>query len=264
MRKKITVGIIGGGNMGSAIIGGIRHKFRVCVCEKDAKRSALLRKKWRVAVVDLKTLAARSSVIILAVKPQDFDGILDELKPFITPRHLVISIAAGITTLYIEKRLGRGTRVVRTMPNLPAQIGQGVTALCKGSFAKAADLSLAKDVFNRVGTTLVVGEKYINAVTAVSGSGPAYVFHFVEVFLAGAQAVGFSASQAKDLVFQTLRGSLGQLERSSDDASTLRKKVTSKGGTTQAALNVFHKANFEKTFARALKAAKKRAKELSK
>ena len=263
MNKKLCIGIIGGGNMGAAIIGGIRKKYRVLVCEKDDKRRAFLKKNFRLSVNDLRVVVENSNVLILAVKPQDFDAILQELKGFITNKHLVISIAAGMTTPYIEKRLGRGVRVIRTMPNLPAQIGKGVTALCKGNSAKASDALVAKKIFDRLGATLAVKEKDINAVTAVSGSGPAYIFNFVDCFIKAAQSLGLNEKDATSLVMQTMLGSMALLVGSYDSPRTLCEKVTSKGGTTEAALKVFHQARFEETFTRALKAAKKRAKELS-
>lgn len=261
---KQTVGIIGGGNMGSAIIAGIRYKFPVRVCEKDAVRRKLLQRKFKLAAEDLSSLIEQSSILILAVKPQDFDAILAECAPFITKKHLVISIAAGITCHYIEERLGKAVRVIRTMPNLPAQIAQGVTAVARGAWASAADLKTAQKIFDSVGVTMAVEEKWIDGITAVSGSGPAYLFYFVECFEEAAKSLGFDAATARDLVRQTIRGSLNLLDASSDTAADLRARVTSKGGTTQAALNVFMEHKWQNIFTDALKAARQRAKELSK
>ena len=249
--------------MGAAIVGGIRQKYSVCVCEKDPARVGAL-KKNKIKVADLETVITQSQIIILAVKPQDFDQILGELKAFITQDKLVISIAAGIPTLYIEKRLGGKARVIRTMPNLPAQVAQAMTAICKGQWATKADLTRASQIFNNIGKTIVVEEKWIDAITAVSGSGPAYVFLFVECFLKAARSLGFDERQSKTLVDQTIKGSLALLENQKEEASALRARVTSKGGTTQAAIDVFFKNDIQGIFNNALSSARNRAKELSK
>ncbi len=262
MKNKIS--IIGGGNMGTAILSGIQRKFAVSICEKDAKRGQYLKKKFKVAVDDVQSVVTKSGVIILAVKPQDFDQILAEVRPFINKDKLVISIAAGIPTLYIEKRLGAKVRVIRTMPNLPAQIGEGMTGICKGKWASSADLSLACKIFNNIGQTVIVEEKWIDAITAVSGSGPAYVFLFVECFIKAARALGFDEKQSKQLVAQTIHGSLNLLESQNEEAGVLRSRVTSKGGTTQAAMDVFFRRDIEGIFVEALTAAQHRAKQLSK
>lgn len=260
----IKIGIIGCGNMGAAIISKIKGKYDILVVEKEPARVNLLKKKYKVSFVGLGRALESSDVIILAVKPQNFDEVLSQLSGLIAKNQLVISIAAGITTEYIEKRLGRNVRVIRTMPNLPAQIGEGMTGICKGKKATPADLREAVKIFENIGKTLIVQEKWIDAITAVSGSGPAYVFLFAENFIKAAKALGFNDAQAKALVSQTMRGSLDLLEQSTEDAGTLRERVTSKGGTTAAALEVFGRAGYEKTFKNALMAAKKRAKELAK
>ena len=256
------IGIIGGGNMGAAIINGIHKQCLVSVAECDAKKAQALKRKYRVRTVDLKTVC-QSDVIILAVKPQDFEGVLQEIRRYISKRPLIISIAAGITTPYIEKTLKNRVRVVRAMPNLPLQIGEGMTALCAGKYATGADLAAASQIFARVGKVVVVGEKSMNAVTAVSGSGPAYVFLFAEMLGQAARSLGLKEDLANQLVLQTLKGSVKLLEQAKEPASVLRARVTSKGGTTQAALNVFVKHKLEKIFTDALRAASNRARELS-
>jgi len=150
------------------------------------------------------------------------------------------------------------------MPNLPAQIGMGMTGICRGQDAGSRDLRLATDIFGSIGQCVVVRESLIDAITAVSGSGPAYVLYFVESFMNAARSVGLDAPTSEQLVRETLRGSLALLEKSSEDAATLRQKVTSKGGTTEAALKAMAAGNYPGVFEKALKAAKKRAKELSK
>lgn len=260
----LKIGLVGGGNMGTAIISRIYKRYAVSICEKDTARAGLLKKKYKAVSVDLRTLAQKSNIVILAVKPQDMDSVLLELKNFITPRHLIVSIAAGLTTGYFESRLGKNVKVIRTMPNMPALIGEGVTALVKGKFATDKDLKTAEAIFKNIGETVIVEENLIDAVTAVSGSGPAYVFLFAECFLKAAQELGLEKSVAQKLVLSTLTGSAHLLVRSKEDAGSLRARVTSRGGTTQAALEVFEKHQIEKIFIEALTAAKNRAKELSK
>ena len=150
------------------------------------------------------------------------------------------------------------------MPNLPAQVGKAMTAICQGEDATEADVSIAAEIFDSIGKSIVIEEKFMDAITAVSGSGPAYVFLFVECLEKAAQALGLNEKLSKELVRQTLRGSLNLLEKSGEEARVLRQKVTSKGGTTEAALEVLLKNNIEKIFTEALLAAKKRAGELSK
>ena len=249
--------------MGSAILSGIHQKFDVYVCEKDKTRANLLRRQFHVKLGNLEEILPQVKTILLAVKPQDFKEILREIRPQFK-NQLVISIAAGITTSYIEKRLGRKTRVVRVMPNLPAQIKEGMAGMCKGKLATSKDLALTRQIFDSIGKSVVVDEKWMDAITAVSGSGPAYVFLFVECFEKAAVSLGLNKTIVKELIQQTLKGSLALLESEGVDASDLRARVTSKGGTTQAATDVFMKHHIEKIFEEALKAAARRAKELAK
>lgn len=262
--KKIKIGIIGGGNMGGAIIGGICKEYNVSVREQDQKRLQWLKRKYKIVTGDLKTVVKRSQVIILAVKPRSFDSVLKELRPLLKQDQLVISIAAGITCRYVEKRLGTKTRVIRAMPNLPAQVGEGITGICAGKAAGKKDLIFAQVLFSRVGVTAVLEEKYMDALTAASGSGPAYVFLFIESMTKAVRALGFDEKTSRALVLRTIIGSLDLLVQQKEDAGVLRARVTSKGGTTQAAMDVFAKHDFKMVFKEALSAAKKRAKELSK
>ncbi|MCD4781509.1 MAG: pyrroline-5-carboxylate reductase [Candidatus Omnitrophica bacterium] len=261
--KQKSVGFVGAGNMGSAIVSGIHQDYQVYITDPDKKKCRNLVREYQVQSLDLQSLLSQSDIIILAVKPQIFDELLTTLQPFITKKHLVVSIAAGITIDYITKRIGTHCRVVRTMPNLPAQVQFGVTAICAGSHALKKDLGMVKKIFNCVGTTVVVQEKEMDGITAVSGSGPAYVFFFIECLMAAARSLGFEQHVAQQLVRQTLKGSLELLESAHEDAATLRQRVTSRGGTTQAALDVLHAGQMALVYKNAIKAARKRAKELS-
>ncbi len=249
--------------MGAAMISRLCHHYPLYVCESDKKRGRYLRQQFHSRVADLKTVISRSRVIILAVKPQNIEDLLKESYNFFTQDHLVISIAAGITTTYLEKKLLGAIRVIRTMPNLPAQIGKAMTAICLGKDATPQDLVLARRIFAHIGQTIVVEEQWMDAITAVSGSGPGYVFLFVECLTKAAQSLGLREDISQTLVLETLKGSLALWEASHESAGVLREKVTSKGGTTQAAMDVLRKNKLENIFKYALKAAQKRAKELS-
>ncbi|MBF0331308.1 MAG: pyrroline-5-carboxylate reductase [Candidatus Omnitrophica bacterium] len=258
---KIT--FIGCGNMGEAILAGIHLKHTCYVCEPRLERQVELKKKYKVAFGMIVDAVKAADVIVLAVKPQDLPDVLAELRTFSLAKKLIISIAAGVTTKSIEKKLGQGVRVVRVMPNLPAMVGQGVSGVCRGAKATPKDVTLTQSIFNASGTTVVVPEKMINAVTAVSGSGPAYVFLFVECWIKAARKLGFSEKEAVALVYQTLVGSTQMLLKGEASPDVLRARVTSKGGTTQAAMDVFMTKGMDAMFEAALKAARDRAKELS-
>lgn len=260
----MKIGIIGGGNMGLAILSRIAKTNKVLISERDSNRAQFLKKKYRLNVVEISQLVRSSQVIIVAVKPQDMDAVLEDVKFNLKKGTLVISIAAGITTKFLERKLGRGVRVIRTMPNMPAQIGEGITAIAKGKFATSTDVRTAVKIFNHVGETIVVRENLIDSVTAVSGSGPAYVFLFAECLLLAARKVGLDEKMAKQLVSSTLKGSVHQMLQLGEEPASLRAKVTSKGGTTHAAIQVFEKHHLRDIFVEALLAAKKRAAELAK
>ncbi len=259
----MRIAFIGCGNMGEAILAGL-HTRHVCyVCEPRPERQALLKKKYRITCAMLLDAVRAADVVILAVKPQELPEVLAELRAAGVRDKLIVSIAAGVTTALIEKRLG-GAKVIRVMPNLPATINEGMSGICRGKRATPKDAVLVQGFFEAVGKTVMVPEKMMDAVTAVSGSGPAYVFLVVESLIKAARSLGFDKAQAKALVYQTLLGSAHLLEKSADDADVLRQKVTSKGGTTQAAIDVFMKKDVAGIFTAALKAAHQRARQLSK
>lgn len=258
------ISLIGGGNMGEAILGGLHHRHMFHMVEASPERRQVLKTKYRCTFVDIAHAVSNAEIIILAVKPQDLPLVLEELSASVLKAKLVISIAAGVTTAFIERSLKQPVRVVRVMPNLPAVIKEGVTGISKGKKAGAEDIKKAVDLFSAIGDTVVVKENMIDAVTAVSGSGPAYVFLFVECMMNAAMKLGFKEKDAKALVYKTLTGGAHMLTASVDPAEVLRQKVTSKGGTTQAAIEVFMSQDIRGMFEQALKAASDRAKELSK
>lgn len=269
------IGIIGYGNMGSAIAERIKDKYDVTVFDKDRNKTKGL-KGIKVAA-NIPDLAKNADVIILAVKPQDFDIVLNEIKD-LTKNKLIISIAAGITTRYIEKIIVN-SRVIRTMPNLPVRVGAGITCLYKGGSAMEEDLNFTKDLFRDMGNTLVLNDEgLMYAATAVSGSGPGFLFQevrympmdkikeyakniFFPSLAASAEKIGFSRDQAIVLAKTTVEGSVIFLEKTGLSPEQAGNLVASKKGTTQAGLEALQKGG---SLDDAVQAAEKRAKELSK
>jgi pyrroline-5-carboxylate reductase len=271
------VGIIGYGNMGRAIAERIKDKYAVAVFDQDKLKTSAL--KDILLAQDPVELVKQSDVIILAIKPQDFDALLNQIKPF-APDKLVITIAAGISTRYIKNYLGIKTRVVRVMPNMPAQVGQGMTVLFKDKSATEADFNLswqfAYDIFSNLGAVFTVDkEEMINAGTAISGSGPAFFCQFVkdrknaaklrdefiEEFIASAVNLGFDQQEARVLSETTVDGTIGIMVERNLSCQDIIKMVASKGGTTEAGLAVLNAGGSLKE---ATEQAFKRAGELEK
>lgn len=275
MNKMMGVGIIGLGNMGSAIAARIKNQYPVFVFDKDQEK---LQGLQGVKVIDnIKGLLKNSDVVILAVKPQHFSELLAEIKKYAhKPDKLIISIAAGITTRYIEDYLGL-VRVVRVMPNMPAKVGSGMSCLSQGKFATQEDFDLAQDLFSYLGETLAIKEEMMNAATAISGSGPGYLYNLIEgksleeakkfgrnTFLpllkAAAEEIGFNSDEASLMASVTTVGSLEVLAVTKLSPAQLKEQVASKGGTTEAGLEALQKGGSIKD---AVTAALKRADELS-
>ncbi|MFH0763761.1 MAG: pyrroline-5-carboxylate reductase [Candidatus Omnitrophota bacterium] len=263
------IGIIGCGNMGEAILSrlsGIPEKSTsIMAGELDSARRDYIRNKYKIIVeIDNNAIVKYSDVIILAVKPKDFDNILkNEICCGVSKKKLLVSIAAGITTKYIESIVGKDIPVVRVMPNMPAIIGEGISCVAPGSAATRDDIKLAKEIFSAIGDVVEVDEKHIDAVTAISGSGPAYFFYLIEALIEAAEKLGLDEKTAKKLVLKTAVGSAKLLEALKEEPRELRKRVTSKGGTTEAALKVFEKKIVKSIIHDAVQAAHKRSKELT-
>ncbi|MCX5781227.1 MAG: pyrroline-5-carboxylate reductase [Elusimicrobia bacterium] len=267
MKKFIT--FIGAGNMAEALISGFLKKNivpRNCLTAFDikGKRLIYLKKKYEIRTEKKNEKALRNAdIIFLAVKPQQIKDVLTEISVFIKKSQLIISLAAGVTTKFIEKYLKKGTPVVRSMPNMPALVGEGATGICKGAWAKNNHLEIAEKLFLTVGKVLPFNEKNINAVTALSGSGPAYVFYLTEALEKAGRSLGLSKKASEILSRQTVFGAGKLLKESGLSPKDLRVKVTSPGGTTAAAINYFEEKRFLSIFYGALKKAEKRARELS-
>lgn len=266
-----TVGIIGYGNMGAAIAQRIKEKYAVCIFDQDKNKTAALK---NIAVADsVVELVKKSRVIILAIKPQDFDLLLTEIKAFVQGK-LIISIAAGISTKYLKSQLQEGVSIVRVMPNMPAQIGQGISVLFKDRSLPVADFDIAWRLLSCLGSVLSVqDEQLMNAATAVSGSGPAFFCYyikqkndaekkrdeFIKELTEAAVHLGFDKQEAKVLSEKTVSGIIAMLTEKNLSCEDIIKMVTSKGGTTQAGLEVLRRGG---SIDEAVKSALKRADEL--
>ena len=272
--------VIGGGNMGKAIVvggvnAGILSPQRVCVADPAAEKRArfgalgvqVVATTWD-AVTWLGSNASRpeDGQVLLAIKPQSLVACAEEIKQLrgaISGR-IVISILAGASSSRVRECLGGDIHVIRAMPNLPAAIGKGVTALCVGAGASTGDAAFARKLFAGIGPAVVdLEESMMDAFTAVAGSGPAYLFYLAESMVQGAMRVGFSHADALKIVRGTLAGSAAMLEQSADEPSDLRAAVTSKGGTTEAALKVLNSKTVLQDFADAIEAARDRGRELA-
>jgi pyrroline-5-carboxylate reductase len=267
INKKI--GIIGCGNMGEALLIGLsgvmEKSVSIMVSEMDAARRDYISTRYKIIVeIDNNLVVKYSDVIILAVKPKDFDKVLSsEVCCGISREKLIISIAAGITTKHIEEIVGNDIPVIRVMPNMAAAVGMAISSVSRGSLADDAHAETAKEIFSTVGKVVEVDEVLVDAVTAVSGSGPAYFFYLAEALVEGAQSLGLAKELAETLVFHTMLGSASLLEELNEDPGLLRKRVTSKGGTTEAAISVFESKKLKAIIKEALKRASIRSKELS-
>jgi len=267
----LTVGkiaFIGGGNMAEAILQGLLREeagVGICVAEISPKRRDEITARFpKVRVVADALEAARwGDVVILAVKPQQAAGVLDLLEPVITTDKLVISIMAGIQSSKIEENLAPDCRVVRAMPNTPALIGAGATALCAGRKASAGDLDLAQKIFALIGIAVRVEEKQMDAVTALSASGPAYVFTFIEALSDAGVKNGLPREVAARLAVQTVLGSARMVLETGEHPALLKERVTSPGGTTIAGLHALESGSFRGVVMDAVEAACHRSKELA-
>lgn len=258
-----TIGFVGGGKMAEALISGLlaaasASPEQLVVCEPVAARLDYLSERYEICGVELAELAARSDVVLLAVKPQVVDEVLRQLAGLLRPDQLIVSIAAGVPTSRIESAVP-GVPVVRVMPNTAALVGQGAAAIAAGTTATAAHLQLAQEILQSTGIVVTLPEQQLDAVTAVSGSGPAYFFLLAELLQEAAIAVGLSAEHARELVVQTAIGAATMLRDSGDDAAALRTAVTSPAGTTAAALEVFERADLQQIVLQAVQAARDRS-----
>lgn len=264
------VAILGAGNMAEGILGGALEKgilspAQVRAADPVEDRRRLFQEKFAVRVMPDNREAARdANVVLLSIKPQTFHQEAAALAGALCHDCTIISIMAGITTPTIEKALGGSARVIRVMPNLPIRVGAGVAGLCKGRFATDEDMAFAMQLFEAGGKAIALdNEDLLDAVTAVSGSGPAYFYYFVEAMTDAGVELGLAREQALALAEYTCLGAGRMMIETGEDPAVLRQKVTSKGGTTLAAIEVMDKANVKQHIRSAVLRACQRAKELA-
>jgi pyrroline-5-carboxylate reductase len=267
MKIEGTVGFLGTGNMAEALIRGLLHAGvvgadQVIGSDPRAERCEEMKKKYGISVVPENIpVAKRSDIIVLSVKPQVMSKVLDEIAPHVHDKALVISIAAGIPLAAIEAKLPRA-RVVRTMPNTPALVSAGATAIAAGGHATQEDLQAAKRIFDSVGLTVILEEAQMDAVTGLSGSGPAYMFLIIEALSDAGVKMGLSRYNAQALAAQTVLGSAKLLLETNEHPGRLKDMVTSPGGTAIAGLHTLEQGGLRTTLINAVEAATKRSKEL--
>lgn len=265
-----NIGFIGAGNMADALIKGlIKSRLytpdRIAASDNDASKLKTRSETYGIRTYDSnRDLVHASSIIVLSIKPQVMRGVLSEIAGFLTPGYLIISIAAGITIDLIQDAIGNDKPIIRVMPNTPALIQRGISALAKGGTATDAHMDKALEIFNAVGKAVVVEEGMMDAVTALSGSGPGFVFRIMEAFVEAGKGIGFDRDTSLMLVKQTFLGASHLADESDSSLSGLREMVTSPGGTTAAGLAAFEANGLSKVIGAGVKAACDRSIELGK
>ncbi len=265
MKKLFVIGV---GNMGTAILEGIVPQVLkeedVSVYDVDRSRLQSFSDSKTEVVDTIEKGVENAESILLAVKPQDMEDVLIKMRGTVSERSLVISIAAGITTNYIKKVLGQNTKVARVMPNLCISVKKGASACCFSSNCANEDKQFVESLFKALGISLSIDESKMDIITAISGSGPGYLFKIMEILIDIGKKEGLEEEDSRKLVLQTVSGAAALAMNSNISVRVLREKVTSRAGTTKAALKVMDKYKIEEMFQEAIKAAVSRAKELSK
>ena len=268
MLKVKTIAFIGAGNMGSALIRGLIakgeiHREQIVATDVDHEKLAKLEAEEGIQISnDKKRAVSQAEMVILSVKPQNINEVLREIAPATDIAKLVVSIAAGVATSRIEKGLPSGVRVIRVMPNTPALVGEGIAVLCAGSHATEEDMAEARFVFDAVGKSCVLSEDLMDAVTGLSGSGPAYVFLFIEALSDAGVLVGLPRDVALMLSVQTVLGAARLISEKKMHPAQLREMVTSPGGTTIAGLKKLEEMGLRASILNAVEAATARSREL--
>ena len=266
----VELGILGAGNMAEAIAGGVIRAGAMPVEQilaadvSESRRAAFTQSTGVRTTSENREVARDASIILLSVKPQHMAGVLAGVADIVRPDALLVSIAAGIGSRFIETQLGNRANwhVIRTMPNTPILIGEGIVAMARGRNATGHDVARARKLFEASADIIDVEESQLDAVTAVSGSGPAYIFYLVEQMIAAARELGMSDEHAKKLAVKTAMGAARMLSMSAESPQELRRRVTSPGGTTQAAISHMDSKNWGPTTVEAIKAAAQRGREL--
>ncbi len=269
MLSQPAIGFIGAGNMGAALIRGVLDAHitspqSVWAADAASEKLAVLQAELHIQITASNPdILRRCNVVVLAVKPQNMDDVLSEITSVASAKHLLISIAAGIPTARIEAALGNRPRVIRVMPNTPALIKCGASALARGRYATPDDLAFAVRMFQAVGVAVTLDESLLDAVTGLTGSGPAYIFLMIESLIEAGSELGLKPADADQLVKQMVLGAARMASELPQTPAQLREAVTSPGGTTFAGLQVLDKANYRDVISAAVKRATERAKELA-
>jgi len=265
----MTIGFLGSGKMAEAIASSLAQSelcnpWEVVACDKSPERRELMAKQYGfVATEDAVQTVKECKVLVLAVKPQDLGALLSDVRPLLTERHLLISIAAGKTLSVLRKAVGAKPRLVRVMPNLALMVQEGMSVYCAAKNAKPADKRFVARIFGGAGSVLELPEKHFDAVTALSGSGPAFYAYVVQAMIDGATALKLPKDAARLLAEQTLVGTGIYLQKTGRDIGEFIKAVTSPKGTTAAGLAVLEPSSVRATLAATLAAAAARSAELS-
>lgn len=260
---------IGAGAMTEALLSGLLNhtgttgKQITVINRQDQERLQHLVQRYEIlSPVDRKAAVSQADTLILATKPRDMAQALDHWGPLVRPGQRIISVAAGISTSFIEEALAPGIAVIRAMPNTSSMVGQSATALCPGRHAGEADLQEAARIFSAIGITVRVKEEEMDAVTGLSGSGPAYIYYLVESLEKAGVAAGLTPSVSRRLTLQTLVGATKMLVETGEGPAELRQKVTSPGGTTMAGLETLAQHRFQEALIQAVQQAHRRSREL--
>jgi pyrroline-5-carboxylate reductase len=262
----MTLALLGAGRLGVAVLSGLlRSGFpsgNIIVAERDPARAAEVAKQHGVVVVDAVAAATKADVLLLAVKPQDMGDLADSLADVVGREHLVVSVAAGVTTAFLERRLPAGPPVVRVMTNTPLLVGEAMSAIAGGTHTTDDHLATAEQLLAPVGRVVRVPESQLDAVTALSGSGPAYFFYLTEAMIDAGVALGLPRALATELTVQTALGAARMLRETGEHPALLREAVTSPGGTTAAAVRELERHAVRAAVIDALDAARARSGEL--
>jgi pyrroline-5-carboxylate reductase len=266
--KESKIGFIGAGNMASALIQGMIQSGQFTTEQiRMNNKSNLPRRRQMVAAyaipyVGKRELVRWADVLILAVKPQDLFDVLEEISPLLTERKLIISIAAGVDIKSISATLTNQVPLIRAMPNMSARVLSSATALAVGKLVLTEEYELARRIFFCVGSVHQVPEAQMDAVTGLSGSGPAYVYTFLKAMIEGGEQLGLSHADAGELALQTIRGAIEMITVTGDEPSELTRQICSPNGTTLAGLSVLESHHFQENIVEAIRAASRRSEEL--
>lgn len=262
-----TLAVLGAGVMGETVLSGLLRAGwtpdRIVATDRREERQRELAARYGITMLENVAASAWADTVVLVVKPQDMTDLLVEIGPALGPETLVVSLAAGVDTATIESRLPAGTPVVRVMANTPAQVDEGMAAISPGSHSSEEHLQRVTEILSATGRVITLPERYLDAVTALSGSGPAYLFFVVEAMIEAGVHLGLPRDTATELVVQTMLGSAKLLRETGEHPTVLRERVTSPGGTTAAAVRQLEDHKVRAAFLGAIEAARDRSRDLA-